>query len=108
AIGIGGKDQGVGLLRLFGDRLELLRAVGRDLPLHVEALIGIHRPVLRRKVADMAEGREHAVPASQIFLDGFRLRRRFDDDEFQGDGVPIRTYARWWRRALMVVKRREG
>ena len=49
----------------------------------VEALLGIDRTVLGRQVAHVSEGGEHAVPASQILLDGLRLGRRFDDDQFQ-------------------------
>ena len=81
AVGVGGEDQSIGILRLVGDGLELLRAVGRDLPLHVEAMVGIDRAVLGRQVAHVPERGEHAVARPKILLDGFRLGRRFDDDQ---------------------------
>ena len=84
AVRVGGEDQGVGLLRLVGDRLELPRLVGIGLPLHREAGVRIDRAVLGRQIADVAVGGEHAVTAAKIFLDGLRLGGRFDDDKLHG------------------------
>src|SRR2546423_14680522 len=64
AVRVGGEDQRVRLLRLVGYRLELLRAVGRYLPLHREIMLGIDRAVLGRQEAAMAERREHVYAAS--------------------------------------------
>ena len=81
AIGVGGQDQAVGLLRLVGDGLELLALVAIIFPRHGKAVVRIHRPVLRRQVADMAIAGEHMEIAAQIFLDGLRLGWRFNDDK---------------------------
>ena len=80
AVRIGREDQAVGGLRQIGDRLQLLGLVGVVFPVHREAVVRLHRSVLGGQVADMAVGGEHAVVAAQVFLDGLRLGRRFDDD----------------------------
>ena len=64
AIGVGGEDQSVGMLRFVGDRLQLLRAVRRDLPQHFEVMLRIHRPILGRKIAHVTERSEHPVSAA--------------------------------------------
>ena len=91
-VGVGRKDQPVGVLRRIGDGFELLCLVGVVFPLHREPLVGVHRPVARRQVADMAVGCEYAVVAAEIAFDGFGLGRRLDDDQiFQAVLPLIRT-----------------
>jgi hypothetical protein len=84
AIGVGREDQPVGLLRLVGDRLQLLGLVGIGLPFHREPFVRVDGAVTRRQVADMAVGGENAIVLAEIFLDGLRLGRRFYDDELHG------------------------
>ena len=104
AVGIGGEDQRVGLSGLVGDRLQLLGLVGVGFPVHREAVVGIDRPVPRRKVADMAIAGEHAVPRPEIFFDGLGLGGRFNDDEFQALDSS-HTYTRDCRVVAGAVKR---
>ena len=100
AVGIGGEDQRVGLLGLIGDRLELPDLVRIGLPFHGEALVRVDRSVPRRQIADMTIARQHAVTGAQIFLDGFRLGGRFDDDQFQKSACPY-VYTRDGERAAL-------
>ena len=53
-----------------------------DLPRHGEILVRQDRAVLGRQIADMAVAGDDLVVAAQIFVDGFRLGGRFDDDDF--------------------------
>jgi hypothetical protein len=88
AVGVGGEDQVGVVLQRVGDRLDVFLAVGRDLPRHVEAVLGIDRPVLGRQVADMAVGGENRVVGAEIFVDRLGLGGRFDDD----DGHEAKTF----------------
>ena len=53
-----------------------------DLPGHREIGIRENRAILCRQVADMAIAGDDLVVVAQILVDGLRLRRRFDDDDF--------------------------
>ncbi len=96
AIGVGGEDQRVRALCLVSDCLELLRAIGRHLPFHREVVVRIDRTILRRKVAHVPERREHPMTRAQVFLDGFRLGGRFDDDELQAISSHMRIRDGVW------------
>ena len=52
----------------------------------------LFRSVLARQVADVAETRQDAVVAAEIFFDGLGLGRRLDDDEVHA--VPFGLEAR--------------
>ena len=80
-VGVGREEQLVGAAHRFGDRLHVLLGLAVDLPRHVEIGIGAHRAVLGRQVADMAIAGDDLVVAAEIFVDGLRLCRRFDDDD---------------------------
>jgi len=45
-------------------------------------MIGVDRAVLGRQIAYMPEGGEDLIAPPEIFVDGLRLRRRFNDDDF--------------------------
>ena len=80
AIRVGGENR---LVRRFDgarDIIEPLLRFGIDFPNHAEIGGGINRAVLGREVPDMAERRQHLVAAAEIFVDGLRLGRGFDDD----------------------------
>ncbi|MPM10723.1 hypothetical protein SDC9_57057 [bioreactor metagenome] len=81
AIGVGGEDQFVVGGQRIGDRLDVLFRVGPDFPFHLEIMLGIDRAILRRQVADMAEGGENRVIGAQIFVDRLGLGGRFDNDD---------------------------
>ncbi len=92
---VGRQDQAVGSLRQVGDRLELLGLVGVVLPLHREPVVGVHRPVLGRQIADVTVAREDAIVGAEVFFDGLRLGGRFDDDELHWCLTrELHTYAR--------------
>ena len=99
AVGVGGEDQRIGVLRLVGDGAHLLRAVGRDLPQHLEthARDRPSRPWAEDRARAQTTRARDAWP--QIFLDGFRLGRRFDDDELQRISSRIRVKVGWAIRA---------
>ena len=78
---VGGEDQLVGAFHGLGDLRHALGAAALDLPDHVEIGLGIDRAVLRRQVADMAEGGQDLVALAEIFVDRLGLRRRLDDDD---------------------------
>ena len=86
AIRVGGEDQPLGVLERRGDVGDPLGRPAVDLPGHGEILVGPHRAVLGRQVADMAVGGKNREVLAEIFVDGFRLGRRFDDDDIHGEG----------------------
>ena len=59
-------------------------------PPHPSVLHGHAResvePVLLREILDMTEGSFYDVLLAQVFVNGFRLCRRFYDDEILGHG----------------------
>src|SRR5690606_24215029 len=78
AVRVGGKDQAAILDQRVGDGADVLLALRVDLPLHLEAGLGVDRAVLRGQVADMAVGGEHRVAAAQIGVDRLGLGRGLD------------------------------
>ena len=86
AIRIGGEDQPVRGLEGGGDLGDPLGRPAVGLPVHGEIFIGPHRAVLGRQVADMAVGGKNSEALAEVFVDGFRLGRRFDDDNIHCEG----------------------
>ena len=84
AVGVGGQDQLLVVLQRLGDGADVLGAVGGDLPLHRELVLGVDRAVLGRQVAHVAVGGEDGVAGAEVLVDGFRLGGRFDDDDGHG------------------------
>ena len=84
AVGVGGEDERGVVLQRVGDGLEVLAAVGVDLPEHGKVLVGIDRAVLGGQVSDMAIGGEHGIVAAQVAVDGLGLGGRFDDNDGHG------------------------
>ena len=83
AVRVGGEDQPVSLFRGVGDLLQPLGRLGVGIPMHGEFAVRLDRAILRRKVADMAVGRQHLKVLAEIFVDRLRLGRRFDDDKIR-------------------------
>ena len=94
AVGVGGEDQLLVVLQRLGDGADVLGAVGGDLPLHREVVLGVDRAVLGRQVADVAVGGEHRVAGAEILVDGLRLGGRLDDDDGHGALLRRRRAAR--------------
>ncbi len=95
AVGVSREDEAGGLFRRVADFLEALLLVAIEFPVHREAFVGAHAAVLGRQVADVTVAGENLEVLAEIFLDGFRLRGRFDDDQLHGGvGSPLRVYVR--------------
>ena len=82
AVGVGGQNEGVGLLQGMGDVVDALLRLGVDLPEHLEIIVRIDRSVLGRQVTDMAKGRQDLVTGPQVLIDRLRLGWRLDNDNF--------------------------
>ncbi len=80
AVGVGGEDEFLVVLERLGDGAQVLGAVGCDLPFHREVVVGVDRAVLGGQIPDVAVGGEDRVAGAEVFVDGFRLGGRFDDD----------------------------
>ncbi len=81
AIRVGGEDQVVGALQGLGDGLDLLLGPRVGLPEHREIVLGIHRAVLRRQVADVPVAGEDVIVVPQVLVDRLGLGRGLDDDD---------------------------
>ena len=81
AVGVGGKYQLGGAFHGAGDVVDPLLGAFVDLPDHFEIVVRIYRPVLRRQVANVAERSQNLVARAEIFIDGFGLGRRLDDND---------------------------
>ena len=92
AVGVGGEDQPVVILEGGGDVGKPLGRLAIDLPGHVEILVRAHRSILGREIADMAIGGQDDEVRAEIFVDGFGLGGRFDDDD--GHSYPVSQSAR--------------
>ena len=79
AVRIGRKMQRFGFFQRFGDGFDVTFIALHQLVLHREAVIGVDRAFLRHQVAHVAIGRQHLEILAQVFLDGARFGRRFDD-----------------------------
>ena len=88
AVGVGGEEQAIGAAHRLNDRLDVLFGLAVDLPRHRKIRVREDRAVLGRQIADMAIARDDLVVAAKVLVDGFRLRGRFDDDDFH---EPIRS-----------------
>ena len=66
--------------------------------LRLEAL-DVDAELLLGQIHDVANGRANAIAAAEVFADGLRLGRRFDDDE------RLRSSRRWRKLVLMHLGR---
>ncbi len=73
AIGVGGEIKALGALDGARDLAHPLGCLVLDFPGHGEVLIGPHRAILGREVADMAIARQDRIALAEIFVDGLRL-----------------------------------
>ena len=81
AVGVGRQVDGV---RLAGGSLQGLDdfLLGRNCDVvGLEVLVDIHAQVFLGQVHDMPHGGLHGIAGPKIFIDGFGLSRRLDDDE---------------------------
>ena len=69
----------LGLAHGGGDGVHVFAVLGDDLVFHRKVFVRIHGAVFRHQVADVAIGSENFKIAAQVFFQGLRLGRRFDD-----------------------------
>ena len=81
AIGVSGKQQGVGFLQAAGNLVDVLRVAIDHVVAHREIVLGIDRAFLGHQIAHMAVRGQNLVVLAEIFLDRPGLGRRFHDDE---------------------------
>ena len=79
AIRVGGEVKLAALADGLGDRVDSLLRLGVDFPVHGEVLVGPHRAILGRKVADMTVRGQHGVAGAEILPNGLCLGRGLDD-----------------------------
>src|SRR5581483_2831353 len=80
-VGVGGD---VNRLGVFGGFLQLsddLFLARHDFVSRLEVVFDVHAEAFFREVLDVTDRGENFVIPAQIFVDRFRLRRRFDDNE---------------------------
>ena len=95
AIRVSRENEAVRLLGVVGDFLEAALLVAIEFPVHREILVRAHAAILGRQIADMAVAGQNLEVLAEVFFDGFRLGRRFYDDELHcGLGRPLRVYVR--------------
>ena len=80
AVRVSGEDEAVGIFRRIGDFLEPALLVAIKFPIHREIFVRAHAAILWRQVADVAVAGENLEVLAEVFLDSFRLGRRFNDD----------------------------
>src|SRR5262245_10319646 len=81
AVGVGRDVNGLGRLRRLFDLIDDLFLTWQLFIGRLEIVFDVHTEALLRQIHDVADrGDDLEVPA-EIFIDGFRLRRRFDDNE---------------------------
>ena len=85
AVRVGGKiNRGGGLRGLLQIRHDFLvvalLGIGNDFVMRLEIILDVHAQVFRGQILDMPDRGHHDVVLAEIFIDRFRLGRRFDDD----------------------------
>ena len=88
AVRVSRKIEVVGLLERFGDGVDVSGVTLDKLIFHGEVVLRIDCPLLGDQVAHVAVGGQYLKALAQVFLDGFRLGRRFHYDQ-------IFTHARY-------------
>ena len=77
AVGVGGQNQMVIAFQRLGNGAHMLFAIGPHFPQHIKIIARIHRPILGRQIAHMAETGQNCIVWPQIFVDGLGLGRGF-------------------------------
>jgi len=80
AIRVGGEDELVGIFDGVGNFPDDFLRLTIHVPVHVEVVVGFHRAILGRQVADVPIGGDDLVGRPQVLVDGLRLGGGFHDD----------------------------
>ena len=94
AVRVSREIERVGFLQRTNDRVDVFLAALDDLVLHCKFVIGVDGALLGYEVAHVAIGRHHLEILPEVFADGFRLRRRFDNDKILGHTMKNRGQCR--------------
>ena len=78
---VGCQNQPVIVLQGIGNIRQALGGFAVHFPGHGKILVRAHRAILGWQVAHMAVGGQHDEVRAQVFIDGFCLCGRFDDDD---------------------------
>ncbi len=71
-----------GLLQIRHDfPVVALLGVGDDFVMRLEIILDVDAQVFRGQILDMPDRGHHDVVLAEIFIDSFRLGRRFDDNQ---------------------------
>src|SRR5256885_254571 len=81
AVGVGGDEHALRLLRRLLDLGEGLRLLLDGDVLRREAVVDVHAQLALRQVADVSHGRLDGVARAEVLADRLRLGGRLDDDE---------------------------
>ncbi len=83
AVGVGREVDFARLLGEAGEGGDDMFFSGRDFVVWLEVVLYVDRlAIALRQIANVSHRGDDAVFFTEIFLDGFRLRRRLNDDEF--------------------------
>ena len=86
AVRVGGEDELVGAFDGIDDVLDALLGLGVHFPGHGEVVVRLHRPILGRQVADMAEARQHLVARAKVLVDRLHLTGGLNNQDVHGVG----------------------
>jgi hypothetical protein len=81
AVGVGRQNKGLDALKCPRDLGNGLFGAFADFPMHFEVAVRLYGAVFFAQIAHVPVRCEDAVLVAEIFVDGFRLRRRFHDNE---------------------------
>ena len=87
AVRVGCQEKAAGLPGGARDFVDPLSCARIHLPGHGETVVRIDGALLLGQVADMAVAGEDLPVRTQVFVDGFRLGRGFDDDDVHGSPI---------------------
>ena len=111
AIRIGCEDQLFSPFDRAGNVGHTLDGLAVDLPQHRKIVIGIDRAVFGRQIADMAKGSQNLITGPKIFVDGFGLGRRLNDNKLHSISLGfingercvtrINSAGKWWIKGFL-------
>ncbi len=81
AIRVGCENEAVAVLQCLYNIRQALGGIAVHFPGHCKIFVRAHRAILGWQVPHMAKGGQNLIVRAQIFVDGFGLGRRFDDDD---------------------------
>ena len=81
AIRIGCENDAIAVFQRFDNIGKAFGGIAIHLPRHCKVFVGTNRAILGWQVPHMTERGQNLIVRAQIFIDGFSLGRRFDNDD---------------------------